>query len=597
GLPGTKAKYTLYGRNLPGGAPAKDVTVDGKPLEQLIVEIELPGDALAKQRLQSSALVRPGAAALDGIEYRLKSPHGVSNPARVGFATAPVIAEPLDAPPKSQKLTPPCEFAGQFRRRGEPTVLTFDAKKGDVWWLEVFSQRLGTPTDPSVLIERVTKNDKGEESATTIAELADSDANLGGPEFNTASRDPSYRFEAKEDGLHRISVRDLFNRNPTDARHPFRLALRKESPDFRLVALAPQETRADKNQRIVSPTAPSLRRGETQVVKVLALRRDGFNGEIQLAAEGLPAGVKSAGAKIPEGKNSALLAITAKADATAWSGVLKIAGKAKAGDTELVREARGGAATWHVADSNNDAIESRLTRDLALGVSGTETAPITIEPTAAKTFEAVAGNLKIPLKLTRHGEFNENLKLKAVGVPALDSLGELEVNAKTNAATLEIDLSKTKLPAGTHSFILQAQTKGKFRSYEAESKSADEAAKLAEKDAKAAAESAKNASDALAAAKKADEEAAKQVKSASETDKESLAAKAKSAADAKTAAEKTATEATAKSKAADEKKTSAQEAAKKFAEKSKAKEATIMVYSAPITVVVKAEEKKPEEKK
>ncbi|PYJ06819.1 MAG: hypothetical protein DME25_05520 [Verrucomicrobia bacterium] len=42
GLAGTKGKYLLYGRNLPGGAPAKVSTVDEKPLDQLEVEIELP---------------------------------------------------------------------------------------------------------------------------------------------------------------------------------------------------------------------------------------------------------------------------------------------------------------------------------------------------------------------------------------------------------------------------------------------------------------------------------------------------------------------------------------------------------------------------
>ena len=62
-------------------------------------------------------------------------------------------------------------------------------------------------------------------------------------------------------------------------------------------------------------------------------------------------------------------------------------------------------------------------------------------------------------------------------------------------------------------------------------------------------------------------------------------------------AEKTASEAAAKSKTADEKKTAALEAAKRLAEKSKAKDATTMVCSSPITVAVKAEEKKPEEKK
>ena len=39
---------------------------------------------------------------------------------------------------------------------------TFEAKKGDAYWIEVISQRLGLVTDPFVLVQRVTKNEKGE---------------------------------------------------------------------------------------------------------------------------------------------------------------------------------------------------------------------------------------------------------------------------------------------------------------------------------------------------------------------------------------------------------------------------------------------------
>lgn len=535
GLAGTTNKYTVYGRNLPGGAPANLVSADGKPLEQLVVEIELPGDAVARQHLESGTLIRPSEAALDGIEYRVKSPHGVSNPVRLAFAAAPVITGPLETPPQSQELAPPCEFAGLFRPRGEPTTLTFTAKKGEVWTLEVFSQRLGTAADPFVLLERTTTNAAGEKTFTTIAELGDTEAIPGVLEFNTASRDPSFRFEVKEDGSYRVQVRDVFNRGPASPRHPFRLAVRREMPDFRLVALAVQPPKLKDDARLAHTWTPNLRRGETQVVKILAFRRDGFNGEIQLSAEGLPAGVSSGGATIPEGRTNALLAFTAGKDAAAWSGAVKIIGRAKAGGRDLTREARGSSVILHVTDFNEEPVQSRLTREIALGVSGNETAPITIEPVGGGTFEAVAGTkIQIPLQITRRAEFNESLKLKAVGVPALEALGELEV--KTNSATLEIDLGKFKLPPGTHRFILQGQTKGKHRSYVAEAQAADAALKLAEKELTAAASDAK--------------------------------------------------------KSAEEKKAAAQKLAKNLAEKSKPKDTTIVVCSAPITLLVKPEEKK-----
>src|SRR5207253_10699392 len=57
----TKGKYLLYGRNLPGGTPAKDLAVDGKPLEQLKVEIELPREDRKSTRLNSSHVAIPYA--------------------------------------------------------------------------------------------------------------------------------------------------------------------------------------------------------------------------------------------------------------------------------------------------------------------------------------------------------------------------------------------------------------------------------------------------------------------------------------------------------------------------------------------------------
>jgi len=99
-----------------------------------------------------------------------------------------------------------------------------------------FFAPLGYPTAPFALVQRVGKNDKGEETVSDLHELYASDANIGGPEFNTTTRDPSWRFEVKEDGIYRVRVSDLFNRYENNPRFVYRLSLRRESPDFRLVA-------------------------------------------------------------------------------------------------------------------------------------------------------------------------------------------------------------------------------------------------------------------------------------------------------------------------------------------------------------------------
>jgi len=251
----------LYGRNLPDSAPAQGLNIDGKPLEQLTVEIELPNYPNTQA---SSRTLQPAAAVIDGFEYRLNSPQGISNPIFISFATGGVVVEqePNNKPESAQKITLPCEFVGQFHPQDDRDWVAFDAKKGEVYWVEVFSQRLGLPTDPFVLIQRVEKDSKGEEKISDVQELFDSDTNIGGREFDTKSRDPAARFEVKETGAYRLLVRDLFNRFQSDPRHVYRLSLRKESPDFRLAALPQPQPPIDKDKKEVTLWSALVRRGE-----------------------------------------------------------------------------------------------------------------------------------------------------------------------------------------------------------------------------------------------------------------------------------------------------------------------------------------------
>jgi hypothetical protein len=605
GVAGTKSKYLLYGRNLPGGVPAKDLTVQGKPLEQLEVEIELPRDP---SRYFSSPQSLADAT-VDALEYRLSSPQGVSNPVLLSFSTGPLVPEqqPNDQPAQAQSLSPPCEYVGQFYPQGDRDWVSFEAKKGEVFWVEVFSQRLGMATDPLVVIQRASKNDKGEEQVSDVKELNDTDSNIAVVEYKTSTRDPSGWFEAEADGNYRIQVRNLFNTQP-DPRLVYRLSVRKEAADFRLVGVAqpPPSPRKEAKEALV--WSPLLRRGETLPIQVMAFRRGNFTGEIALSVENLSAGVTCNEAKIEKDKNSAMLLLTASETASSWVGSLKIVGKAKIGQADVAREARGATVNWMVADYNNEAIQSRLSQEFVLAVSGVETAPISIESSERKIWEASeAGKLKIPVKLTRRADFTANLKLKAAGIAAIEKLKEIEVDGKGTNATVEIDLKENKIAPGTHFFYLQTQTTGKYRNNPEAAKAAEDALKQAEKfveDRKAAVKATadakqaavKAAADSAAKAKTADEAVVAIVKAATEaealakvftekmtaaktameakpedqellTAKESATkaveeaeAKSKAAQEAKLVAEKTAAEARAKATADAEAQTAAEKA-------------------------------------
>src|SRR5260221_786909 len=371
-------------------------------------------------------------------------------------------------------------------------------------------------------------------------------------------------------------------------------------------------------------------------MKVLAFRRDNFEGESQITAEGLPQGVTYPETKIEAGKNSTVLLLTAAEGSppcSTWAGPIQILGKASPGASgagvppanvpELIRQAHGATVVWNVGDYNTEPIQSRLTHEVVLAVSGAETAPISIatEDTnaPAKVWEAKAGDkTRIPLRVTRHGDFSETLKLKAIGIAALDSMKEIEIDGKATNASVELDLAQYKVPPGTHTLYLQAQTKGKYRNNPEAAQAAEQSAKEAEKAASELTAAAKQATNAVAAAAKAASEteaAAKTTagklaaaKAAEEKvpDKQELAAsrmaaekaaseasaKAAAAVDAKAAAEKAGAEASTKAKDAEARKAALASRAKELTEKAKPREVTLTVYSAPIRLTILAEEKK-----
>ena len=452
GQPGVKSRFTLYGRNLPGGTLANLASIDGKPLEKLETEIDVPGSA----QVRGDGLLTPAAAAVEGFSYRLNSAKGVSNPVFISFSGAAVIIEhePNDQPAQARKITPPCEIAGQFYPAADVDCFTFDAKKGEVWWIEVISNRLNLPTNPFVLVQR---------DASDLQEAYGAEANPKEKRFSPVSNDPATRVEVKEDGAYRVKVRDLFGGARREPRSVYRLSIRKESPDFRLAAFIepPPETT---NDRAAAPRAAFIRGGGTIAIKVFAFRRDNFAGDIELSAEGLPAGVSCVPTKILAGKNEGLLLLTAGEKPERSVGSIRIIGKAKIGETELVHEARGAAVRWPVTDFNIDAVQVRLTRDFTLAVSAVETAVVSISPAEEKLWEVTAGGkLTIPLKIERQVEFAEPLKLKGFGAPGIETLKEFDIDAKSVTFTATIDLASAKIPAGSHTIYFQAQAKGKFR--------------------------------------------------------------------------------------------------------------------------------------
>lgn len=324
GVPGTTGQFTLYGRNLPGGQPA-GMSSQGKPLQKLEVSIAAPNDPV---QLDAQLPLGSYSSGIDGFSYRFSGPTGLSNAVLLSFAAGPVTLEqePNNEPAKAQAIAVPGEYAGQFQARADTDYFVFDAKTQDSFWIEVLGHRLGGGADPYFTLDRIVVDDKGKETPQRIIAGDDDTSNPLPIVYETVNDDAAVKFTAPADGKYRLGIRDRYAASRGDPSLVYRLAIRKETPDFRVVAVPTAPTAP--NVRQGQPWAVGLRRGDQVAVQVGVIRRDGFAGPVRVIAEGLPPGVTCREVSIGSAPSSGVLVFAAAEDAPSWSGTVTITGKA-----------------------------------------------------------------------------------------------------------------------------------------------------------------------------------------------------------------------------------------------------------------------------
>lgn len=429
-----------------------------------------------------------------------------------GLAAQALMQEVEPNNKEAQKITLPCDISGAFFPAADVDTYEFTAKKGETWWVEVASERLGLNTDPFVLVQQV-KDGK----FTDVAELYDiappmkvtsNGYSYDGPPYDAGSPDVLGKFEVKEDGTYRLQVRDLFGGTRSDPHNVYRLIVRQAAPDFSLAAWAVHMTLRNGDRAALSKPM-ALRQGDARAFEVVVQRRDGFDGEIEIGMENLPPGVSAAGLKIGKGKSYGHLILTADENAPRGFSLARITGKAVIGGQEVIRPVRLASMEWPVKDAKQEIPAPRLMADVPVSVTDSEQAPLSIATAEDKVFEAKAGEtLKIPLKLTWRNEFNgSSIKVKAYG-EGFSAMKEFEIPLNTATHELVLDLAALKIPEGEYTFALQSLGICKYRYNPAAVPLAEAEQKKAEALLAAAAEEAKKVAttDAEAAKKAAEKQ-------------------------------------------------------------------------------------------
>ena len=447
--PGQTATFTLIGRNL-GGTPAPELTVDGRPLERKSVTIAAPHRADLDPDAPTVGYVTSSASPRRGFEYALDTPSGPSNPVFIALTDDPIVIErePNDDTSHAQEVTLPCDISGAFGAPGDFDVYRFRARKGDVWWVEASAERIGSPANPTVVIQRV---NNGEATDLVIGEDM---PDRGAPSrFPTSTGDTALRWQAPDDGLYQVVVSDLYGSQRGDARLAYRLNIRPERPDFYLFLLPDSP-----NQ----PDALTLNAGGRALAYVFAERSDGFAGPIRVEPAQLPAGVKCDPVAVARGQAVAPVVFEAAEGIAPVTGTVRLVGHsrfAEASDAapagpDLAHEAVGGVLIWPTeGDQPNAPGLARLTRGIPLKVVGP--APLVLSASPATRTVSPGSLLALELSVKRREGFTEAVAVTLVApLPAQANPPTVTIAKGIDASTFAFTLPRTIDP-GVYSLVLQ----------------------------------------------------------------------------------------------------------------------------------------------
>ena len=451
--PGKTESVTLYGWNFPNSAAQSSWAIKGRRMESVVISVTAPiPDALRQTDKPMGA--GPAAVEVSGFYARFQG-----SPFFVAYADAPVVKE-VAKPASSQIQTVdvPCEVAGQFYPERDDDRYEFRAKAGDVLWLEVFSQRLGCATDPFLLIQRVEKKEDGSETSIDIAEVDDGPKRPGGYSYETPSGDPKFRLTVPRDGTYRVLVRDLIGQSRARPQNVYRLAIRRERPDYHLLVTPTSPFSPDGTQPLRWSNV--LRRGGSIALPITVLRVDRFNGPIDVTVAGLPQGLAAPTVTIGPGQDSGTVVVSASETAPTWWGPIGVIGNALCQGRPVIRSADFATLVWD-APAKNAKKTPRLTRGTLLGVSD-DTSPLRIVLRERPNLVTCrGGKLTTSISLQRNGAIKDKIVLAGQGLPkGVKSEVKLEDGKDRGKLHLTVEPGAK---AGRYSFCLTGKPKVSYR--------------------------------------------------------------------------------------------------------------------------------------
>ena len=332
---------------------------EGTPATATLAGWNLPAQTLVLDTTPGGGTIREAQAG-GGV--------GLSNAVPYAVDTLPeaLETEPNDTAAQAQKVTLPQIINGRIGKSGDLDAYRFDGHAGDEIVAEVWARRLDSPLDGALQLV----NAAGE----VVAANDDHDD----PEFGllTHQADPYLRVKLPADGAYLVYLRDAERQGGED--YAYRLVLREAQPDFALR---------------VTPSSLGMPGRRPGAATVRAVRKDGFDGDIDVVLKDAPAGFTLGAAKIPSGKDMVQVVLSAPRDAPYQWWPVRLEGRATI---------RGAVVTRPVVPAE-DMMQAFAYRslvpqqELVAAITGSKSMPAVWRPLALGMKLASAAAVHLPL--------------------------------------------------------------------------------------------------------------------------------------------------------------------------------------------------------
>ncbi|MCX7597767.1 MAG: hypothetical protein N2512_02720 [Armatimonadetes bacterium] len=269
---GTPATAALFGWNL----PAQKLDLDTTPGLPAVRYLSLPGDRTPINR----------------VPYMVDSLPDVAE------------TEPNDDPKKAQKLAAPAAVNGRIGQAGDVDIFAISGRAGEDLVAEVYARRLGSPLDAALRLigpdgAVIGTNDDQEDPEAALI---------------THQADPYLRLRLPLDGTYLLHLWDSQGQGGEE--YAYRLRVRPAQPDFALR---------------VTPSGLNVAPGRSVVLTVHAVRKDGFDGPIDIVLKDAPPGYTLSGGRIPATEKSLQMTLNAPRDVPQEPFSLQLEGRAEIG--------------------------------------------------------------------------------------------------------------------------------------------------------------------------------------------------------------------------------------------------------------------------